>query len=101
MARNIEVTPELLETVAGTIEGYAGEYKTAYEKVYSETDAISNTKWAGKDNQSYINQIGGFKEDLTKMHQLMLSYADFLRKSAKAYRDTQDTITNDAKKLTN
>ena len=42
-----------------------------------------------------------FKDDFDKMHTLMLNYAEFLRKSAKAYRDTQDAITADARKLTN
>lgn len=98
--RVIEVTPEQLESTAGAIENLAGEYKKQYDALYSETNAMAST-WSGKDNQAYINQIAGFKDDFEKMHTLMLNYADFLRKSAKAYRTTQDTITAEARKLAN
>ena len=63
MAKIIQVTPELLESTAGKIEGLAGDYKTQYT--------------------------------------LMLEYADFLRKSAKGYRDTQDNVVAEARKLVN
>ena len=100
MARTIQVTPELLESTAGRIEGLATDYKTAYDKLYSETDAMAST-WSGKDNVAFINQIAGFKDDFTKMYTLMNNDADFLRKTAKAYRDTQDTIAAEARKLVN
>lgn len=100
MARTIQVTPELLESTAGRIEGLATDYKTAYDKLYSETDAMAST-WSGKDNVAFINQIAGFKDDFTKMYTLMNNYVDFLRKTAKAYRDTQDTIAAEARKLVN
>lgn len=100
MARTIQVTPEQLETTAGRIEGLAADYQTQYNNLYSETSAMAST-WSGKDNVAYTDQIAGFKDDFEKMHTLMLNYADFLRKSAKAYRDTQDTIVTEAKKLVN
>ena len=100
MARVIEVTPEQLESTARTIEGLAADYKTQYDNLYSETNAMAST-WQGKDNMAYIDQIGGFEDDLIKMYELMLAYADFLRKSAKAYRETQDAVTAAAKKLAN
>ena len=37
MARNIEVTPEMLTTAAASIESMAGDYKTQYETLYKET----------------------------------------------------------------
>ena len=100
MARNIQVTPELLESTAGRIDGLAGDYKTQYDALYSETDAMRST-WQEKDNVAFVDQIAGFKDDFEKMYNLMLNYADFLRKSAKAYRDTQDTVTSEARKLVN
>ena len=95
MARTIQVTPEQLESAAGRIEGLAADYKTQYDALYSETNAMAST-W-----QAFVDQIAGFKDDFEKMHTLMLNYADFLRKSAKAYRDTQDTVTAEARKLVN
>ncbi len=100
MARTIEVTPEQLNTAAGKIDSLAGDYKTQYDSLYNETNAMAST-WSGKDNQAYINQIAGYKDDFEKMHQLMLNYAEFLRKSAKAYADTQETVVAQAKKLVN
>lgn len=100
MARNIQVTPEQLESAAGRIENLAGDYKTQYDQLYSRTNAMAST-WNGKDNTAFVDQIAGFKDDFEKMHTLMLNYADFLRKSAKAYRDTQDTVVSEARKLVN
>ncbi len=100
MARTIQVTPEQLESAAGRIEGLAADYKTQYDSLYSETNAMAST-WNGKDNVAFVDQIAGFKDDFQKMHTLMLNYADFLRKSAKAYRDTQDTVVSEARKLIN
>ena len=100
MARTIQVTPEQLETTAGKIESLAADYKSQYEQLYSETGAMAST-WNGKDNVAFVDQIAGFKDDFAKMHTLMLNYADFLRKSANAYRDTQDSVVSDARKLVN
>ena len=83
MARTIQVTPEQLETTEGRIEGLAADYQTQYNNLYSETNAMATT-WSGKDNVAFVDQIAGFKDDFEKMHTLMLNYADFLRKSAKA-----------------
>jgi WXG100 family type VII secretion target len=100
MARTIAVTPAQLEAAAGNIEGLAKDYYTAYTSLYRENDAMAST-WAGKDNVDYINQIAGFQEDFQKMKTLMDNYADFLRKSARAYRETQETIAGQARKLAN
>lgn len=100
MAKIIQVTPELLESTAGKIEGLAGDYKTQYDQLYSETNAMAST-WNGKDNVAFVDQIAGFKDDFEKMHTLMLEYADFLRKSAKGYHDTQDNVVAEARKLVN
>lgn len=100
MARTIQVTPEQLESTAGRIESLVADYKAQYDQLYSETNAMAST-WSGKDNVAFVQQIDGFKDDFAKMHTLMLNYADFLRKSAKAYRDTQDTVVSEARKLVN
>lgn len=100
MARTIQVTPELLETAATKIEGLATDYKAQYEMLYNETNAMAST-WSGKDNTAFVDQIAGFKDDFEKMFTLMNNYVDFLRKSAKAYRDTQDAVVSDARKLAN
>ena len=98
MARNIQVTPEQLDSAASRIESLAADYKTQYDQLYSETNAMAST-WNGKDNVAFTDQIAGFRDDFEKMHTLMLQYADFLRKSARAYRETQDSVVAEARKL--
>lgn len=98
MPRNILVTPEELNSAASKIQGLAAEYKTMYEKLYSENNAMAST-WNGKDNLAYIEQIAGFKDDFDRMHSLMLSYADYLIKSARAYKGVLDSVTSEANKL--
>lgn len=100
MARIIQVTPELLESTSGKIESLASDYKTQYDQLYSETNAMASS-WSGKDNVAFVDQIAGFKDDFEKMHTLMLEYADFLKKSARGYRETQDGIVSEARKLVN
>lgn len=100
MAQTIQVTPEQLEAAAGKIESLAADYQTQYNNLYSETNAMAST-WSGKDNVAFTDQIAGFKDDFQKMYELMNKYAEFLRVSAKAYRDTQDTVASEARKLAN
>lgn len=100
MAEKITVTPAELEKAASAIDGLAADYQTQYNNLYSETTNMK-TAWQGRDNVAYINQIEGFKDDFAKMQTLMKNYADFLKKSAAAYRRTQEEITNRATKLRN
>lgn len=100
MARVIKVTPEQLERTATAISGLADEYKNLYDQFYSETNAMAD-KWKGDDNLAFINQIDGFKDDFKLMHTEMMKYVDFLQKSAKAYRDTQENVVSQAKNLIN
>lgn len=100
MAKVIEVTPAQLESAASKIEHYASEYKSLYDQFYKVTGDMGST-YRGEDNLAYINQISGFQDDFQKMYQLMLDYADYLRKAAKNYRDTQDSITAQARNLKN
>lgn len=100
MSQNIEVTPELLETAATKIETFAKEYQIEYKALYSKTDSLAET-WNGSDNVAFKSQIDGFKDDFDKMFTLMNNYADYLRKTAKAYRETQTNVANEARKLKN
>lgn len=100
MAKDIQVTPDMLDQAAVRIDGLSEDYKRLYEQMYSETSAMASS-WDGADNVAFVNQIDGFKDDLAKMHDLMNAYAEFLRKSAKAYRDTQNAVIQEAKKLAN
>ena len=100
MAKTIQVTPEELDRAAKRIEELAGEYESEYTNFYTTTGSLRDS-WQGKDNVAFLDQIDGFKDDFDKMHDLMLDYASFLRNSAKAYRETQDDVEKQARKLAN
>ena len=100
MAQKIMVTPEMLEGAATSIEGLANDYKAQYNQLYAETGSLAQT-WQGADNLAFVERIDGFKEDLEKMYALMNRYAEYLRTTAKAYRDTQNQVISQAKSLRN
>ncbi len=100
MAQTIMVTPELLESTAASIEGLANEYKAQYTELYATTGALAQT-WTGEDNVAFVNQIEGFKDDLNTMYNRMNQYAEYLRITAKSYRDTQEAIAKQARTLMN
>lgn len=100
MAKNITVDPAVLDAAAAQMDSYAGDYKTTYTKLFSEVDGMA-ANWGGKDNIAYTTQIKGFTDDFQKMEKLMRDYSDFLKKTAAAYRKTQQEIESQAKTLKN
>ena len=100
MSRTIIVDPAKLESAAGKMDAQAADYESIYKQLYSEVDGMA-AAWQGKDNIAFTNQIKGFEDDFQKMVALMREYSEFLKKSAVAYRTTQDEIVAGAKRLTN
>lgn len=100
MARSITVEPAKLETTANKIDQQAIDYERNYKALFSEVEAMA-VAWQGADNQAYTAQIKGFMDDFNKMTQLMRQYSEFLKMSAKTYRDTQSEVINQAKRLSN
>ena len=98
MAQRIMVTPELLESTAKEIENLAGEYRTQYNTLYTKTSGLAST-WSGADNVAFVNQIDGFKDDLENMYMRMNQYVDYLRATAKSYRETQEAGIKQARGL--
>ncbi|MGN0202925.1 MAG: WXG100 family type VII secretion target [Coprococcus sp.] len=96
----IVVTPEVLKTTASYVTEQANSYKQNYEKLYTEVNAMASA-WQGADNQAFVSQIEGFKEDFNAMYKLMNQYAEFLTKAADAYSSTQKEIITKARKLVN
>ena len=100
MARTIIVDPARLETAAQQMDAQAADYEKLYNQLFSEVDGMA-AAWQGADNMAFVNQIKGFTDDFQKMVSLMKQYSEFLKFSAKTYRDTQNEIINQAKRLTN
>jgi len=100
MARSITVDPAKLEAAASKMDSQAADYERIYKQLFSEVDGMA-AAWQGTDNVAFTSQIKGFEDDFQKMVALMKEYSDFLKKSATAYRNTQDEIVNQARRLTN
>ena len=89
--RSIMVEPERLDAAASQIEEANRSYDRTYQAIYAQVDKMS-ASWKGKDNTAFTNQIKAFEDDLRQISIIMRQYADFLRNSARAYRETQDEI---------
>lgn len=97
--RTISVEPDRLEVAAANIENADSDYNRICQAMYSEVDKMSSS-WQGKDNTAFTSQIKAFEDDLRKISISMRQYADFLRISARAYREAQEEIYSRATKLT-
>ena len=96
--RTISVEPSKLESVAANIENADSDYNRIYQAMYAEVDKMSSS-WQGKDNSMFTSQIKSFQDDLRQISIIMREYADFLRTSARAYRQAQEEIYSRASKL--
>ena len=94
----IIVETSRLEAVAAQVEGYADDYKSTYEALYQKVESL-DTDTIGKDNDTFTTQINGFRDDFQRMEKLMREYAEYLRKSAKALKDTEERLAGEAAKL--
>ena len=95
MAEQILVTPEQLESAAQRISGLADEYKGKYDSLYEKIEEMAST-WQGADSRKFAEQTAGFRDDFQ-----MMDYVNYLKKTAAAYRNTQDTAVREASKLVN
>lgn len=100
MARTIVVDPAQLETAASNMDAQAADYERQYLQLFGEVDNMG-AAWQGADNLAFVSQIKGFMDDFQKMVALLKQYSQFLKDSAKTYRNTQDQIVAGAKRLTN
>lgn len=96
--RTIRVEPSRLESAAANIENADADYNRIYQAMYAEVDKMSSS-WQGKDNTMFTSQIKEFQDDLRQISIVMREYANFLRTSARAYREAQDEIYSRATKL--
>lgn len=96
--RSIQVEPSRLESAAASIDNANSDYQSIYQAMYAEVDKMS-ASWKGKDNTVFVNQIKAFQDDLRQISIVMKQYADFLRSSARAYRQAQDEIASQGGRL--
>lgn len=96
--RQIIVEPERLCDTASKVEACATDYDRVYKHLFNEIDKMSSA-WDSKDNIMFTNKINEFVDDFRQISILMKQYAEFLRNSARAYKDVQDELYAAAAKL--
>ena len=55
--------------------------------------------WQGKDNLAFSNQLASYEDDFKQISIIMQQYVEFLKNSARAYRETQDELYMQAQRL--
>lgn len=98
MSISIHVNPEKLENGALRIDQQSCAYEKSYARLYQAVDVMSSA-WQGKDNQAFVTQIRAFQTDFQQMSVLMKEYGNFLKMSAKIYRETQNERSAQARRL--
>ena len=96
--QRIIVDPSRLESTASNVESKNSDYQRIYNSLYSEVDKMTSV-WQGKDNTAFTNKIKAFQDDFRQISIILREYADFLRNSARAYRETQDELYNATSRL--
>lgn len=94
----ITVDPEILEACARRMEEENQDYERSYMQLFEAVDTM-RSGWQGKDNTSFSNQIYKFRSDFKEMSVLCAQYAEFLRNSARAYREMQEELAAQAARL--
>lgn len=94
----INVNPETLEEVAGRVEMANGDYGRLFRNLYEEVDKLA-LNWVGKDNIAFTNRIKTYEEDFRQISLIISQYAEFLKASARSYREIQEELTNSANRL--
>lgn len=100
MSIRINVDPARLESSANHMDAQSAAYEKGFHSLLQEVDAMGSG-WQGKDNLAFVSQIKGFQKDFQQMATLMRQYSEFLKMSAKLYRDTQEDRTAQARRLAN
>lgn len=96
--RRIYVDPIRLENSATKIDQDAQEYQKDFTRLFEEIETMK-TAWQGKDNVAFTNQIRNYETDFRQVQILCQQYAEFLRTSARAYRETQEELAAQALRL--
>jgi WXG100 family type VII secretion target len=94
----ISVDTQQLDNTAAHVESILATYRANVTKLFELIGALK-LSWAGSDNIAYATQIESFQIDYQNMENLLRDYADFLRHSSRAYRETQENIRDSAQAL--
>ena len=93
-----EVDLTALTSTATGIETRANDYKQLYTRLYTEVQAMGGN-WQGKDNQAFVTQINGFKDDFERMYKLLLDFAALIKDANTEYKQALSDSTTIARNI--
>jgi WXG100 family type VII secretion target len=96
--RTISVEPEQVEASAARMDDQNQSYQRTYAQLFEAVDTMKSG-WQGKDNTAFSTRIGKFESDFREMSVLCTQYSEFLKNSARAYREMQDDLAGQAGSL--
>ena len=96
--RRIIVEPDQLLSCADRMEQTNQDYVRSFTELFAVVDALA-AGWKGKDNTAFTNRISKFNGDFKQLSLLCGQYTEFLRNSARAYKETQDELESQAGQL--
>ena len=96
--RRITVEAEQLEASASRMDDSNQNYQRIYAQLFESVDTMK-AAWEGKDNTAFSTQIRKFEGDFRELSVLCTQYSEFLRNSARAYREMQDDLAGQASHL--
>lgn len=96
--QKIIVEPSRLESTANNVENSNSDYQRIYNALYAEVDKMASV-WEGKDNTAFTNMIKSYQDEFKQISNVLAHYSDFLRNTARAYRETQDELYNATSRL--
>lgn len=96
--RKILVEPEQLESCAARMEEKNQDYERHTSELFNAVETMG-TSWKGEDNAAFTSKIVSYESNFKTLHLLASEYADFLKESAKGYRQTQQEMVSMASSL--
>lgn len=100
MGEIIRVEPEKIRSAAEEIKSSASKYDKIAKELMENATQMGEA-WKGTDNQTYVNQIKGFVEDLENMVKKLNQVSDTLEQQAQNYIKRQEANVENAQRLQN
>lgn len=91
--RNIYVEPEQLESCAARMDEKNQDYLRHVNEMFLAIETMASA-WKGDDNTAFTAKITSYESNLRALHLIADEYQEFLRNSAKYYRNTQQELTS-------
>lgn len=94
----IEADYNGIHSAAKQISNAANDYNSNVRELYNIVDNLESV-WKGDDNVAFINTVNSYKKDILALGTVVNNYAIFLESSATGVENTQNEISNAARKL--